>query len=374
MRLKPVLRRPWQPRHALLALPLCLIAVVTVVDILSPPEVHLGPLLVAAPAVTAAIGGAGLVAAVGALAVVAQLVVGVVRRGWPLTLNHEMQILSLAIVTAVIATFCYLRERRERELAQVRSVSEAAQRVVLRPLPRRLGPLKVASVYLAAEAEAHIGGDLFAAARVGVVTRMIIGDVRGKGLSSISDAALLLGAFREAAHHHADLSGLTRYLEGSVTRDLAELTETDQRAEEDFITAAVLEIPDHEPVIHVINCGHPPPLLVRGHHVTPLLADQPETPLGLGEFSNPSYTPDVFPLEADDIVLLYTDGVIEARDREGIFYPLAERITSWAAGDPETLVRWIRDDLLAYSGGSLGDDAAMIALQRAPTVSSLDLG
>lgn len=96
------------------------------------------------------------------------------------------------------------------------------------------------------------------------------------------------------------------------------------------------------------------------------MADQPETPLGLGEFSNPSYTPDVFPLAADDIVLLYTDGVIEARDQEGTFYPLAERITSSAAGYPETLVQWIRDDLLAYSGGSLGDDAAMIALQRAP--------
>ncbi|WP_405784270.1 hypothetical protein [Streptomyces sp. NBC_01378] len=144
MRLKREFRRSWQPRHALLALPLCLIAVVTVVDTLAPPDVHLGPLLVAAPAVTAAIGGARLVAAVGALAVVAQLVIGVARPGWPLTLNHEMQILSLAIVTAVIATFCYLRERRQRELAQVRSVSEAAQRVVLRPLPSRLGPLKVA--------------------------------------------------------------------------------------------------------------------------------------------------------------------------------------------------------------------------------------
>ncbi|MCX4649329.1 hypothetical protein [Streptomyces sp. NBC_01446] len=70
MRHKSELRRRWQPRHALLALPLCLIAVVTVVDTLAPPDVHLGPLLVAAPAVTAAIGGARLVAAVGALAVV----------------------------------------------------------------------------------------------------------------------------------------------------------------------------------------------------------------------------------------------------------------------------------------------------------------
>lgn len=79
-------------------------------------------------------------------------------------------------------------------------VSEATRRVVLRPLPHRLGPLRVASLYMAAEGEAQIGGDLYAAARVEDSTRMIIGDVRGKGLTSISDASVLMGAFREAAH------------------------------------------------------------------------------------------------------------------------------------------------------------------------------
>ncbi|MFE0876118.1 hypothetical protein ACFW4X_14850 [Streptomyces smyrnaeus] len=73
-----------------------------------------------------------------------------------------MQILALLVVTAVIAVFVALRERQQREMTQVRSVSEAVQRVLLRP---RLGLLRVASVHLAAEAEAQVGGDLFAAAR-----------------------------------------------------------------------------------------------------------------------------------------------------------------------------------------------------------------
>jgi hypothetical protein len=240
----------------LVAFPVGLIVVVVVVDILAPPDVHLGPLLVAAPAMAAALGGARLVASIGALAVVAQLIIALVRRGW-ITLNHEMQILALVVVTAVIMLFCRLRERQQRQLTQVRSVSEAAQRVLLRPLPRCIGPLKVASVYLAAEAEAHIGGDLYAAARTDDGTRLVIGDVRGKGLSSISDAAVLLGAFREAAHQHATLAELTRYLEGSVSRGLAELAETDHDADEDFVTAAVLDIPDDEPVIHLVDCGHP---------------------------------------------------------------------------------------------------------------------
>ncbi|MFI7246054.1 PP2C family protein-serine/threonine phosphatase [Streptomyces qinglanensis] len=355
--------RPWQPRHALLALPLGLVVAVMVVDILAPPDVHLGPVLVAAPAVTAALGGPRLVVAVGVVATAAQLAIGVTRRGW-LTLNHEMQILALALVTVVIAVFVSSRERQQREMTQIRTVSEAVQRVLLRPLPARLGPLRVASVYLAAEEEAQVGGDLFAAARTSGRTRAIIGDVRGKGLSSVSDAALLLGAFREAAYQHEDLSSLVRYLEHSVSRDLHELTDTDGGGEEDFITAALVELPDDEALIRLVNCGHPPPLLLRGRSVTPLLPHVQEAPLGLGEFVSSAYHADTFLLEEDDLLLLYTDGVIEARDEAGAFYPLAERLTRWVGQDPDTLVRRLKGDLLAHSGGSLGDDAAVVALQR----------
>ncbi len=72
----------------------------------------------------------------------------------------------------------------------------------------------------------------------------------------------------------------------------------------------------------------------------------------------------MFDFKPGDTLLLYTDGVIEARDRAGVFYPLAERVMTWPGDGPGTLVEHVRDDLLAYVGGRLGDDAAMVAIQR----------
>jgi serine phosphatase RsbU (regulator of sigma subunit) len=79
-----------------------------------------------------------------------------------------------------------------------------------------------------------------------------------------------------------------------------------------------------------------------------------------------AYTVDVFAFEAGDTLLLFTDGVIEARDRGGDFYPLAERAAQWTESPPETLLYHLRRDLLAYVGGRLGDDAAIIAIHRSP--------
>lgn len=297
-------RRPWRlDRRALTALPLALIVLITVVDVLSPPEIHLGPLLIVAPALTASFAGARATAVVALLSLAALTVIGVLRDGVTTT-NHETQLGALLAVSALIVVLRALRDRHERELAQVRSVSEAAQRVLLRPLPDRIGPLHLASVYLAAEAEAQVGGDLYAAARTATGTRLLVGDVRGKGLSSLGDAALLLGAFRAAAHLHADLPGLARYLDGSIAWDLAQLAEQQrapkhlpqhppqhlpQRARqprdppppapedsgESFITAVLLEIPDDGRVVRLVDCGHPPPLLLRADGVTPLDSRRP---------------------------------------------------------------------------------------------------
>lgn len=158
----------------------------------------------------------------------------------------------------IVTVFRWLRDRYGRELAQVRTVSEATQRAVLRPLPRRIGPLRVASVYLAAEEQAQIGGDLYAATRTSASTRLIIGDARGKGLTAIGDAALLLGAFRAAAHRQSSLSDLMAYLENSVCWSMVEPTASEQEGE-CFITAAVIDIPDAGEKVEMISCGHPPP-------------------------------------------------------------------------------------------------------------------
>ncbi|MDJ0382098.1 PP2C family protein-serine/threonine phosphatase [Streptomyces sp. G-G2] len=380
------LRHPGQgrfrePRPTLLPVPFVLIAIVTAVDVLAPPGVHLGPFLVAAPALTASFSGPRMTGFVGAVAVLAQVVVAITRT--TLTdLNHTFQIIALILISVIVTFFAHLREVRERQLIQLRSVAQAAQQVVLRPLRERMGPLRLASVYLAAEAEAQIGGDLYAATRTPNGTRLIIGDVRGKGLEAVGDAALVLGAFRAAAPQEADLPGLVAHLEAAVALDpdtvdgqyephgAYEPHEGGGPAgceyDEAFTTAAVLDIPDREMTLRLISCGHPPPLLLRDGRVVALDVDRPAPPLGLTEFAEAGFTPQSFAFEPGDTVLLYTDGVIEARNAAGDFYPLAERAADRAGNGPEALLRHLCADLLAHCpGGHLGDDAAMVAIERA---------
>lgn len=389
--------------------------VITVVDVVAPPDIHLGPLLIVAPALTASLAGARATAVVALLSLAALTVIGFLRDGVT-TANHETQLGALLAVSALIVALRMLRDRHERELAQVRSVSEAAQRVLLRPLPDRTGPLHLASFYLAAEAEAQVGGDLYAAARTATGTRLLVGDVRGKGLSSLGDAALLLGAFRAAAHLYPDLPGLVGHLDGSIAWDLAQLAEQQRTQREDdlrarprlrafrragptdagappgtappdggppdggpsdtaaddsgesFITAVVLDVPDDGAVVRLVDCGHPPPLLLHGDRVTALEPRRTAPPLGLGELVAAPYVVEEFPFLPGDRLLIYTDGVIEARDAERRFYPLSERVAERTAAHPAeppaALLLHLRRDLLAHAGGRLDDDAAMVVVER----------
>ncbi|MEO3810129.1 PP2C family protein-serine/threonine phosphatase [Sphaerisporangium sp. B11E5] len=369
--MRPRVRMPgkhlaWRPGHVLVAIPLALIVVIIILELVVPREVRLTPLLVTAPAITASFAGPRLTALIGGLAILAHLLLDLLDELIG-TLIMRAELLALIVVTAFLVVFSFVRDRHKQELIRVRSVSEAAQHALLRPLPRRLGPLNVASVYLAAEEEAQIGGDLYAAVRVDSGARLVIGDVRGKGMPSVSDAALFLGAFREAARRRRTLPEVVGHLEESVAAEYAERLAQCPEVIENFITATVLEVPDERPVLLMINCGHPPPLLVRPGEVHFLGVSRPTVPLGLGELSHLACQVAMFPFEAGDTLLLYTDGVVEARDPEGVFYPLAERVAKWSGNGPESLLEHVRADLLSYVGGRLGDDAAMVALQRAPS-------
>ncbi|MFD4868213.1 PP2C family protein-serine/threonine phosphatase [Streptomyces sp. NPDC058412] len=367
---RPLHHRALRVSHAQLAVPFALIALVTLVDVLAPPDVHLGPFLVAAPALTASFAGPWMTGLVGLVAVLAQVVVAMARTSLT-DLNHTFQIIALVMISGFVTFFAHLREVHEKELIQLRSVAETAQEVVLRPLRDRIGPLSVASVYLAAAAEAQIGGDLYAAARTATGTRLIIGDVRGKGLEAVGDAALVLGAFRAAAHQEAELPGLVNYLEAAVSPDL-DGSEDNGRGGvpgedgESFVTAAVLDVPDGKPLLHLVSCGHPPPLLLpRAGGVVRLEVSQPGPPLGLAGLVAAPVTAQTFAFAAGDVLLLYTDGVLEARDREGAFYPLAERVAACSGMHPRALLDHLCRDLLAHAtGNTLGDDAAMVAIER----------
>ncbi|MFF4569396.1 PP2C family protein-serine/threonine phosphatase [Streptomyces sp. NPDC001410] len=355
-------QQSWQSTHALLLLPVVLIVVITVVDIRSPESIHLGPALVIAPALTPSFAGPRTTAFVGALALAAQTLIAFLHGGIT-TSNHIVQLVTLAVLSVMCVVYSAVRDRRQAQLAQVRTVAEAAQHVLMWPLPEHIGPLRIASLYLAAEDEAQIGGDLYAATRCDGSVRVLIGDVRGKGLPAIGEAALLLGAFRESAHRHVALADLAAGLDQSISRYATEL-ETEEEAGERFATALLVEIPDQDPVTLMTSCGHPPPLLLSPGHAVTVPSLHPSPPLGVHGATD--HTLDVFSFEPADTLLLYTDGVVEARDARGRFYPLAERVARWTDDSPEALMHHVRRDLLAHVGGRLDDDAALIALYRTP--------
>ncbi|MFJ2873262.1 PP2C family protein-serine/threonine phosphatase [Streptomyces sp. NPDC087298] len=342
------------------ALVLLSVVAITVAGIVTPGYVRVAsPLLALPPALAAAMLGPRPTALIGAASLLGEAVIGLFHYDVA-AVNWSIQAATVLLVSIIAVYLSHVREAQLQTLTQVRKIAEIAQRLVLQPIPPELGPLRIATLYMAAEQEMEIGGDLYAATRTTSATRLIVGDVRGKGLPAVGDAAQLLGAFRGIAYQEADLVHLANSLDTSVTWHLSG-TSDDPHAQESFITAVLADIPDDMRIIRLVQCGHPPPLLLRGGHVDVLTAEQPAPPLGLGVGAHEHHV-DAFALLSGDLLLMHTDGVTEARDFRGTFYPLAERLPRWAGQAPETLLAHLRSDLLAHTRGRLGDDAAMVAV------------
>ncbi|GAA2454173.1 PP2C family protein-serine/threonine phosphatase [Streptomyces glaucus] len=349
--------------------PVLLLLAVVLADLLIPGRLHAAPVMAAVPVLAAM---TLPVWATAVLACTALAATGLLQ--WSDGLwgrpASDMTLMSVSLVALVGLGACALRRSRERELRQVRSVAEAAQRALLHPLPRRLESLELCGVYLPAEAEARIGGDFYEALPTPHGIRVLIGDVRGKGLPAVGASAALLGAFRELAYREASLAGLARGLDESAGRQIATMEEGAGAAEpralftERFATALLVEVPRDEPVARFVHCGHPEPLTIRAGRVHGHVAEPPGAPLGLGDLIGTPQVEQTVPFAPGDRLVLYTDGFIETRDRDGRFHDLAARARIRATQPLAALVTGLRADLLKHADGDLDDDAALLVLER----------
>jgi serine phosphatase RsbU (regulator of sigma subunit) len=230
-------------------------------------------------------------------------------------------------------------------LATVTRVAEAAQHAILAPPPARVGPVKLAARYVSAAAAAKIGGDLYeVVARPGGV-RLLIGDVRGKGLTAVRLATVVLGEFRGAAADVDDLAGVAVQIDRRLRPYLGD---------EDFVTAMLAEIGD-DGRFAVASCGHPPPLLGTGEQLATVPVT-PSVPLGMG--ASPAVTQGQ--LRAGDRMLLHTDGLTEARAADGHVPGLPDLVAGLAGGEPGDVLDRILAALQALVGPDLGDDLALL--------------
>jgi hypothetical protein len=358
-----------------------------------PGALLLGPLL-AIPAALAGIGAPTprLPLAYGTVMLVAAIVLAPFAPGW---LPRIATAVSVVAVTALSMIGVMLSRPGkqapagvspvEQKLANVTSVAEVVQRALLRPLPRRVGPLELELVYLAAAAEARVGGDLYEIARTQFGIRLIVGDARGKGLDAVEVAADVLGVFREVAHEVYTLAEVARRIDASLARRFDAGQAHSSRPAEEFATAVLAEIDPAAGSLTIYNCGHPAPILLspgwpgsrenhrsRNGQVTPvstLDVPSPAPPLRLLPLGDCSGAGRTLPFRPGGALLLYTDGVTEARNPRHRCYPLASRLTELARAStdgigPDLLDR-LRDDLLRHTRAPLDDDAALV-LVRAP--------
>ncbi|MGX9229503.1 PP2C family protein-serine/threonine phosphatase [Streptomyces albus] len=126
-------------------------------------------------------------------------------------------------------------------------------------------------------------------------------------------------------------------LERSVVRHNAYARHAGEQ--ERFVTALVVAVdPLDSGTAQAVNCGHLPPYLVRdGGPPQRLRLEDTGVPLGLASLVDEERSAQTFRFPPDSTLLLYTDGLSEARDGDGLFYPLADRLAALVAkiGAPE---------------------------------------
>lgn len=212
-----------------------------------------------------------------------------------------------------------------------------------------------AAVYLPAGEVNAVGGDFYDAFEVDGGWMVTVGDVVGRGAAAASLTAL--------ARHTIRTTGL---LTGDPRRAL-ELLDAELRArgEGALCTAAILVLPrsENDPAdVTFVSAGHPLPLLLRDGAVEEVGAPGPL----LGAFEGATWKPQTLRLGAGDQLVLFTDGVIEARGREDRFGDGRLRQELAGAEGPLAAIRRVTQALEGFIGGEPEDDVALVVVRREP--------
>jgi serine phosphatase RsbU (regulator of sigma subunit) len=203
------------------------------------------------------------------------------------------------------------------------------------PASTQVGRLCIESRHLPATQGG--GGDIHDVMATPFGIRLLIGDVMGTGLPANRIGLSVLNAWRELACTEPSLAGVAVRLHALITRPERFVT----ALLVNFPSAAALGAPEDGgqgvqggqggqgvltggPWAELVCCGHPPPLLLRGGSAA-FIEPSAAPPLGLLDLAGGWCKTSMIPIGVGDQLLLYTDGVSEARDAAGRFFPLAER-------------------------------------------------
>ncbi|MFE0652464.1 PP2C family protein-serine/threonine phosphatase [Streptomyces sp. NPDC059534] len=257
--------------------------------------------------------------------------------------------------------------RRQHSRAQtLGEVADALRDAVLPRSPGELTPygLDTAAVYRPDATGAGIGGDWYKARSLpGGKLLIALGDARGHGLEAVTLMAKLRYALAGLVYTDEPVEQLTRWLNDMACDDGTEST----------ATAVIARYHPDTSMLRWTCAGHPLPILLRDGRAT-LLPVPPDGPgLTLGVLPGRSYTATETVLRPDDIVLLYSDGLVERRetdpdeDTARLLAAAEERLRATGrVHDHATLQHFAEDLVTDLDGPHRSDDATLLAVRRTP--------
>ncbi|WP_307806680.1 PP2C family protein-serine/threonine phosphatase [Streptomyces sp. FH025] len=351
--------------HRAWLVPAVLLVAVIGVDAATPHSFASASWLVMVPVAAAALCGPWVTALFACLSIAAYPALDGI---WAKSQGIEdfLLVLAGAVLAAPLSIF---RAQAAAYVRHLRGTAETTREVVLRPVPPGWGGVDSAARYLAADVEARVGGDFYDVLATPYGARVILGDVQGKGLPAVSTAAALVGCFREAAFHEEDLATVASWLEERLHRQnllSVRLGAEDER----FATAVIICFPTDAPEeVELVNFGHEGPHVLGPDGVRQVPSDG-GAPIGLAHLAGGLPEVRRLRLGADETILIVSDGVTEARDRQGAFFALRAHLDRLVgvrgATIPEHLVDEIAAAVVRHTGGRLRDDTALLAVRRFP--------
>ncbi|MGW4049881.1 PP2C family protein-serine/threonine phosphatase [Streptomyces sp. NPDC004779] len=347
------------------AIPALLVTLGVVFQIFTPEQLTGMPAFVVAPLMAAPFYTWWGTLSFGVAGIAAELLLSVVSDsiGGPAA-NQDLatHLISIGFATVMAVVLNRAAVRVNAQITAARGVAEAAQRAVLPAAPEHIGELRLSTHYEPAQQDTLVGGDLYAARATPHGTRTIVADVRGKGLEAIETVSIILGAFWEAADRAATLTEVAGVLERALARETARRSGYGDA--EGFATCLLTEIPDEPGTLRTINLGHPPPLLLTSDGTASLLTPNAfSVPLGFAQLACGEPTEDHWDFPPGAMLLMYTDGLSEARDRSGRFYDPVQRLTGRTFPTPQRLLSAVVKDVRSHTGGHPTDDMALLAVQ-----------
>ncbi len=247
---------------------------------------------------------------------------------------------------------------RRREPMQLAAEMLRAQ---LPPLSFSTGHLFISGIL---EPCYDVGGDAFDYAVNGDTAHLALFDAVGHGsaggMRAVMLASLALAAYRNARRAGLDLTATYHHIDDAVRAH-------DRRG---LITAVLAEFDQRTGALRVISAGHPSGIVIRRGRVVKVLPTPTALPVSLGDKRAPIVVEEI--LEPGDQLLLYTDGIIEARSPTGEQFGI-ERLTEFATKavadqlpPPETTRRLVHA-ILGYQDDRLQDDATVLLAEwRSP--------